>query len=45
MAKQAEQLTFYFVNPNTSKEFERQLKQILLEKLLSQQWENKVDIR
>lgn len=41
MAKQAVQLTFNFVNPNTPKEFERQLKKILLEKLLSQQREDK----
>ena len=45
MAKQAVQLTFNFVNPNTPKEFERQLQKILIDKLLSQQWENKVDIR
>lgn len=36
MAKQAVQLTFTFVNPNTPKEFERQLQKILIDKLLSQ---------
>ena len=36
MAKQEVQLTFTFVNSNTPKEFERQLKKILINKLLAQ---------
>ena len=36
MAKQREQLTFTFVNPNTAKELERHLQMIIIDKLLSQ---------
>jgi len=42
MAKQEVQLTFTFVNPNTPKEFERQLQKILIDKLLSQYWDGRV---
>ena len=42
MAKHEVQLTFTFVNPNTPKEFERQLQKILIDKLLSQYWDSKV---
>ena len=35
MAKQEVQLTFTFVNPNTPKEFEKQFRKILIEKLLA----------
>ena len=35
MAKQEVQLTFNFVNPNTPKEFEKQFRKILIEKLLA----------
>ena len=42
MAKQEVQLTFTFVNPNTPKEFERQLQKILINKLLSQYWDSRV---
>lgn len=41
MAKQEVQLTFTFVNPNTPKEFERQLQKILIDKLLAQCRENR----
>ena len=41
MAKQEVQLTFTFVNPNTPKEFERQLQKILIDKLLSQYYEKR----
>ncbi len=44
MAKQEVQLTFTFVNPNTPREFERQLQKILIDKLLSQYWENRVAV-
>ena len=44
MAKQAVQRIYTFVNPNTPKMFERQLQKILIDKLLSQYWENRVDI-
>ncbi len=36
MAKQEEQLTFTFVNPNTPKTFEQQLQKILTDKLVAQ---------
>lgn len=36
MARQETKPTFTFVNPNKPKEFERQLKKILMDKLLSQ---------
>ena len=36
MTKQEVQLTFTFVNPNTPEDFERQLRKILIDKLLSQ---------
>jgi hypothetical protein len=42
MAKQEVQLAFTFVNPNTPKEFERQLQKILIDKLLSQYWVSRV---
>ena len=42
MAKQEVQLTFTFVNPNTPKEFERQLQKILIDKLLFQYWDSRV---
>ena len=35
MAKHELKLTYTFINPNTSKEFERQLRKILVDKLLS----------
>ena len=44
MAKQEVQLTFTFVNPNTPKEFERQLQKILIDKLLSQYWDSRVAV-
>ena len=44
MAKQEVQLTFTFVNPNTPREFERQLQKILIDKLLSQYQENRVAV-
>ena len=44
MAKQEVQLTFTFVNPNTPKEFERQLRKILIDKLLSQHWDSRVAV-
>lgn len=40
MPKQAAQLTFTFVNPNTPKVFERQLQKVLIDKLLFQYREN-----
>lgn len=40
MAKQEVQLTYTFDNPNTPKEFERQLQKIMIDKLLSQHREN-----
>ena len=36
MTKQEVELTFTFVNPNTPEDFERQLRKILIDKLLSQ---------
>ena len=44
MIKQAVQRTYIFVNPNTSKELERQLKKILIDKLLSQYRENRAAV-
>ena len=41
MAKQEVRRIFTFVNPNTPKEFERQLQKILIDKLLSQYRKNK----
>ena len=40
MAKKEVQLTFTFVNPNTPKEFEKQFRKILIEKLLALYREN-----
>ena len=44
MAKQEVQLTFTFVNPNTPKEFERQLQKILIDKLLSQYRDSRIAV-
>ena len=44
MAKQEVRLTFTFVNPNTPKEFERQLQKILIDKLLSQYGDSRVAV-
>ncbi len=35
MAKQEKQVAFTFVNPNTTTEFERQFRRILIEKLIA----------
>ena len=40
MARQEVQLTFTFVNPNTPKEFEKLLRRMLIDKLLSSYREN-----
>ena len=44
MAKQEVQLTFNFVNPNTPKEFEKQFRKILIEKLLALYRENTIAV-
>lgn len=44
MEKQEVQRTFTFVNPNSPKEFERQLQKILIDKLLSWYRENRVTV-
>lgn len=41
MAKEAIQRTYTFVDPNTPKEFRRQLQKLLIEKLLGQRRRNK----
>ena len=41
MAKQAMQLAYTFINPNTPQIFEQQLQRILIDKLLSQHRENR----
>ena len=37
MAKQALNITYTVINPNTSKEFEQQLRKVVVDKLLSLQ--------
>ena len=44
MAKQEVQLTVTFVNPNTQKAFEQQLKRILIDKLLSQHRDSRIGV-
>ena len=44
MAKQEVQRTFTFVNPNTPKEFERQLQKILMDKLPSRYWDSRASV-